>query len=244
MIKIFGDSHSVYFQNIHHTFDNSKIHDQRIETYMTPGASIKGIGKRRNSSLNLQEKLLNTIEDGDLIVLVFGQVDIELGLYYRQAVQQINETSDDFIKSCIESYEYLLNVLKDHFPKSIIFIKGINMPVLIDQQKALRYTKRIITENISDKIQIQKATQRLRKKLPTIIERIKISLQFNDYLEQLALKKDIYYFSVNDLICHSNMMVQDAYIPTGFNHHIIDSIEVRRIHYKSLKNAMDKIHDL
>lgn len=237
-ILILGDSHSQYFRgdltlSIEYGY---KDFLDKIICHIFQSASIRGFGKRQ-STLNLSKSIVEKVKGNDCLVLCFGQVDIELGFFYKRIIKSENISIEDFVSECILSYEILLELVAPLVNK--IIVKGINFPVIINRHKAIRYTNRIITENISDKDEANKSLARLMKFLPNIHERISFSAYFNQCLKVFAIKNGITYFDINKDIAYKNGLVKEEFIPTSFDHHIVDSIKARMIHLDNLKIAIE-----
>ena len=91
-ILIFGDSHSVYFTKTPDIMEMLEIiHEIEIKVVSTRGSTILGFGKR-NSTLNTRNLFIEHIkeEKPDCVVFALGQVDVELGYYYRNIVKGEN----------------------------------------------------------------------------------------------------------------------------------------------------------
>ncbi len=104
-IAILGDSHTLYFRreltlarvyHWEHFFQSSDCH-------VFQSASVKGFGNR-SSTLGLAEKVAGTLPQSCVAVLNFGQVDIELGIFYRRFVKGERETPESFIDDCIATF--------------------------------------------------------------------------------------------------------------------------------------------
>ena len=80
MIKIYGDSHSRIFKKI-------KLNRFKLNVENVSGASLIGLPKS-NSKLKLRSKIITYLKNNkpDFLILKFGQVDIDLGYYYRIVV--------------------------------------------------------------------------------------------------------------------------------------------------------------
>ncbi len=140
---IFGDSHSKFFTSQNHK-------DIEINLYQINGASMAGFGKRQ-STLKVADKIRQTIyeyQDLDLLILKFGQVDVDLGYYYKLVVKQENIKFIDFAEKVISIYFNFIDSLA--LEKRLIYIFGINLPSLFTKDNAVKYTSRIITENIQN----------------------------------------------------------------------------------------------
>lgn len=240
VVKIFGDSHTLYFRQVSMKPDylSYRLAEYDLEVEVYQAASVKGFGNR-NSTLNTMDKVINQVEADDIVVLNFGQVDIELGIFYKLIVKEENIAKAHFIRHCINAYRVLLKSLMKK--TSRIILKGCNSPVLIDQFKAIKYVERIITENISNVDDLAKSRGRANLLYPDIFERIGLMRKFNNALKKMASELEIGYFDINDDICYPSGMVKEQYIPASFDHHLVDSMDVRLIHQKALVNTLDKL---
>ena len=148
-ILVLGDSHAVYFSPTHEVreFQKSGFSIYDIETAPVIGGTVTGFG-RRNSSKNMFEQFKERIiqSNPDYVCFALGQVDIELGYFYRTIVKGEKLDAFEFIDSLTTTYTNAVEKIKQdisccHF-KTIF--KGINISVLTESRnKALRYTKRI-----------------------------------------------------------------------------------------------------
>ncbi len=61
------------------------------------GASLKGLLKE-DSTLNYKKYIYENIDKESIIILKFGQVDMEYGYYYTNIIKKISISIDDYIK--------------------------------------------------------------------------------------------------------------------------------------------------
>lgn len=233
-ILIFGDSHSRYF-NLTHELCNieEKFKGITISVSTIPGLSIRGFGKR-NSTLKSMEKLNSLIdkESPDILVFAIGQVDVELGYYYKKIVKSESITFDDYIKPIANEYFSQIEKIahQKNIDNSSIIIKGINHSTLTKfRDKAINYTSRIITENIEDVNKINIYKEKLSVNFPSSLERIANHTKTNEIYKNIAKSKDFKYFDINNEISNSGF-IHDHFLPTSQDHHLVDSIETRKIH--------------
>ncbi|MGF1765989.1 hypothetical protein L4D06_01170 [Enterovibrio makurazakiensis] len=233
-MKIFvvGDSHSRFFELTGELKTrNEKYKGLDFEVHVIPGASIKGFGKRK-STLNTNIEVRNRVEkiNPDYVVMCLGQVDIELGYYYQKCIKKLDVDFESYANSLIESY---VEEVKSLGVKTIL--KGVNQTVLTGyREKAIKYVGKIIAENISDAEEVRLARKRLSEMFPSVLERVSNHFTFNEKLKIEAKRNDFLYFDINEMICESDGLVCDKYIPASFDHHLVDSIEVREIHIDNL----------
>lgn len=98
-VQIFGDSHVKYFEPSKYVRPITNI---ELEVYKIPASSIMGLGRKR-STLKTHEKINNYIDNNAISVFAFGQVDLELGYYYKKIIKNENTNHDIFISSLIEN---------------------------------------------------------------------------------------------------------------------------------------------
>lgn len=229
-IAIIGDSHSRYFVKNVKVRSHLPTHLKNLNytVSVNHGATIRGFGKRK-STLGLKN-IINEACTDDItdLLLALGQVDIELGIYYKSLIKK--QPIDDFIAETIDIYKnYLCSIQKTHDVS--LTIKGLNPTVLIYQQFARKYVGRIVTENVKDEEQREILLQKVHKDLPGIQERHMLSLTMNQQLRKLANDLNITYIDLWEYFLDERTgLIKNDYIPTSFDHHVIDSIEVRRAH--------------
>lgn len=236
-IKIFGDSHSKFFlreqtlarmYGLKHFYDSSTV-------YVYHGASVKGF-KNENSTLNLKDKIIKAIEPEDIVVLCFGQVDIESGINYKRFIKNEIFTDEEFINECVLSYSSLINIIKQRCKKLII--KSINFPVLIEYGKARRVYAKIIQSSIHNPIDKEIIQKKWNREFPKIDIRIKLARRFNSEVEELCNKNSINYFDINNEIAYENGFIKEEFIPIIQDHHLADTIQTRKIHVDMLVNLL------
>lgn len=246
-ILIFGDSHSSYFN----LTDELKLIDTSfagvdIRVVKLPGATINGFGKRE-STLNTRSifsEEFSTFKP-DFVCFALGQVDIELGYYYRKIVKSEDVPMNNFISELCDNY---IKTIKDIISQSNltsnqVIIKGINLSVLTKSRlKAIKYTSRIINENITDKEKIKEYSEKIKNQFPSNLERYSSHVAFNIKLKEMILE-EFKYFDINDIIEDKNCVgnVDMKFIPTGFDHHLSDSLYIRKIHLSRLLNTIFNI---
>ncbi len=235
--KIFGDSHSRYFTATKEVKSFLGINDNYcFEVNAIPAASITGFGKRE-STLSVSDKIrksLHLADDDFFLVMAFGQVDVELGYYYKKYVKKESVDFFSYCNNLIDIYSDFLNNLP--FEKKRIVCKGINFPTLVyNKTKAVMYTRRIVTENINDDDLIRDTLINMRQSWPSPLERTCFHILFNNMLKKRCDDLGIGYFDINDsLRCGSSGLISPSYVPSGNDHHIVDSLEVRCLHIRSL----------
>ena len=217
-IVVFGDSHSGIFRRIKNSGYNIICHS-------ISGASLTGLPKRE-SKLMIKDKIINfiNVNSFDKIFLKFGQVDIDLGYYYKRVVKNLNINFDDYIIELIQNYEDFLNTIIDRIDKKKVVIWGINPPTLIKQEDCLKYTERIIFENINDVSEREHYIEKLRNDILSLRERTEISKKFNKELEIFCNRKNILFVDTFKKFLNSDGVINSAFIDKNINDHHIRGI--------------------
>lgn len=234
-IKVVGDSHAGYFK-ILPKFARQLNLNKKITSACTeviPGATIKGFGKR-NSTLDVKNSILKNVNKKTAMVLCFGQVDIELGYYYSLVYKNSELDFLEFSKGLISTYLVFLQELSNKCHS--VYVKGCNLTVLYDRDFSLRYVGRIITENTKNKNEAENKMKLLKTLYPSFEERNKHTLSFNKNLcDALKNLRNITYFDFNkSFSAHEGSKLDPQFQPSGFDHHIADTLYTRHIHYDFL----------
>lgn len=239
---VFGDSHCKYFgitpkiRNRSDFIKNSKVD---LEIFVKPGATVLGLGRKR-SKLNFGDEIKSLISEkpADFFVFCFGQVDVELGYYYKNVVKKEEVDFFDFKSELVDQYVGFIHEL--NLDKDKVVIKGINLPVLKHQSFAINYTSKIISENIDDDNLKNEMKEKLKFFMPSYAKRSNLTNTFNDDLKKNCLINGWKYFDINNELSsfEPNSGVDDVFIPTGVDHHVADTIYIRKVHIIKLLESV------
>lgn len=237
-ILIFGDSHARYFEVTAKIKSHAPWLNQiKSKVFKYPASTIIGFGKRQ-STLNVGKKIADVIADdsSSTRVFCFGQVDLELGYYYKKVIKEELINYDEFITNLIEEYCLFLS----KYDNGKLIVKGLNLTVLKNEDFAVKYVSRIITENTSEKAKVQYYTEKLKSELAPFRIRNKAHLDFNVKLKAKAKENGWQYFDINEELSNytAGKGVLDQFIPAGDDHHLVDSIFVRILHLSKLKGIL------
>lgn len=240
---IIGDSHCGYFdipEEIRSSNNNFRgVHNHVLSI---PGATINGFGKR-NSTLNVNEKITNKYEslNPNYLCFALGQVDIELGFFYKTLIKNEEIRFPEFAKKTVDTYiKSIVDFSKNQeHPLENICVKGVNLPALVyNRAKCVNYTLKIITENIIKIEDINEHKKNLQKHLPSSLELNRNHILFNNELKNSALEYGIKYFDINTQISDKKSgLLHKKFVPSKYDHHIIDSLYVKELHINSLIKA-------
>ncbi|MGH3652897.1 hypothetical protein [Glutamicibacter sp.] len=237
---IVGDSHTQYFAVTNQVRAlNPALRGVKAIPKVVSASTVSGVGKL-NSTLELGTNIQKwrNEEAPDFLVLNLGQVDVELGLPFRQFVQGSEEEPSYWLDYFVEKYfEYLSSIDVD---KTKLIIKGINLPVLCyDWKKAIKYITRIVTERFSespdDILRKDSVLKSLTDSYMSDIQRSDLAREFNQKISAKCEEFGFAYFDINDkLVDPMTEMIHPRFIPSKFDHHITDSLEVRLMHWEML----------
>ena len=225
-ISVFGDSHSRIFKKIN-------IENVVLDVNNISGGTITGLAKRI-STLEIKKTIITYLQNQELdyLILKFGQVDIELGYYYKLVVKNYTFTKQEYIDTIIDKYKLFLEDILKYIDKSKIIIWGINPPALLSKEKCLLYTSRIIFDNSKEKI------SELSNKIEHVEGRTKFSFDFNYNLHLLCEKMNIKYTEVFSEIL-TEKFVTNNYFTTDNDHHL-KGIETDSSNFQPLNNLFTK----
>ncbi len=200
---------------------------------------MTGFG-RRSSALGVQSRALRLVRTHEhlcgITVFAFGQVDVELGLYYRWLFKDAKIDALAFFEEIIDIY---IRNITEIASSARPIIKGINQTVLVDQNRAVAYVSRIISENSATPTQAKELAKTLATLYPEIQRRLELTTQFNQILRDYAKKYDLTYFNLNQhLIDPKTRRVKEIHSPADHDHHIVDSIDIRKLHLAMLLKAL------
>lgn len=235
-----GDSHTKYLS----------VHAQVAACYppvrgivcnpkVIAGASMAGVGKLE-STLMVGDRIQEAVakENPDFLVINLGQVDIELGIPFKEFVQEKPLNTREYIDDLVNKYFAFLDSLE--ISKKRVVVKGINLPALCyDRSKSIYYINRIVTDRFTDDLADQTSRTRviesLKKSYPSDRERVELAHRFNRGLREAAFHTGFGYFDINESIKDPATGFMSArYLPASNDHHLVDSMEVRIIHWEHL----------
>lgn len=239
LTRVYGDSHAKFFLNNQRFlyerlgFGSPESLPISVEGQAINAASVAGF-RPGKSTLRTKETIAAGIEEADRVVLAFGQVDLELGYYYRKVVKREPDLDTvayparlvdiyfDFIDSIgIESHR--------------LAIKGVNLTVLTERLFTERYARRIVLKDVEGR----GLRRNLRLSILSEQEQNTMSLRYNDLLRAECECRGISYFDINDLIARPDddgevASIDPRYCPAEPDHHLVDSLDVRMMHIEAL----------
>ncbi len=246
-IKVFGDSHAMFFFNNKLVFDRLRLNEDHcnITGKSIPAASVAGF-RPKQSTLRTKDKILEGLSKTERLTLAFGQVDLELGFYYRLLVKKESVHPDKYA-------DWLADIYSE-FIKSLplcgieLALKGVNLTVFSTELFFSKYVSRIILSG--NEAAISEAD--IAAALLSEDDQNGMHERFNANLFRIAGDVGAKYFDINDAIATTetdsagpksrigSRRLSSTFRPGRFDHHLVDSLEVRRIHLERIKETFTK----
>uniref|UniRef100_A0A6C0DJG7 SGNH hydrolase-type esterase domain-containing protein n=1 Tax=viral metagenome TaxID=1070528 RepID=A0A6C0DJG7_9ZZZZ len=218
---LIGNSHTTQFDN-----PNMNI----LYGY---GASICGL-YNENSVLKLKQQILdyqNQNQDKTLIFFL-GQSDIEFIYYYKSIKNSKKLLIDEFIVSCVDKY---IEFVKTYINNPIIL--GINPTVIKSNEHIFNVNFREISNyNPAGSNLLNINYDDVKDYYDNFKIRFDNNLKFNKILKCECEKNNIIYVDLNDEILNEDMSVNEKYIPTYEDHHIVKNISLYNTLINKIKN--------
>lgn len=247
-ITAFGDSHGTYFFET--AFYAGRLGLQqplsyRINGRIFAGASVAGFRGER-STLMVREAILATLPGCDRLILAFGQVDLELGYYYRLAVKGEAIDPGSYVTWLTGIYvRFLAGFLPAGHCR--VAVKGVNLTALAPRPFATRYVARVVKEGTT--LTQAEAERRVEPFILAEDAQNAMHLQFNAELARQAAALGCGYF---DLVAQTGngslhglstqpLRLADHFRTAGFDHHLADTVVTRRLHYEAAGRAFGLI---
>jgi|GEM_PF-1111186 len=213
-LAVIGDSHAGS------TF-GARVFSRTIPpVFVLPGATIAGFGKRKSTLgvFSNCHKVVAALKPSTLL-FKFGQVDVDLGIYYRLFVKGMDINIKNFFVKMTKDY---LQSIRD-LPKTTKYIVcGINMPTLVDTDAAAKYTSRVIFENKNDEKMVKELYLKLQQNMPPYEERFQRSLMFNETLRATCEQHGIAYFDFVDMFCQDGKTLVPGIVRDDDHHYLLD----------------------
>lgn len=243
VVDIIGDSHTMFFKA-----DFNSVRRMGVNTRLAfvprvqqvNAASLTGV-RRYASTLRLKELIETTAANASHLIIALGQVDLELGFYYRQAVKGEEWAPADYIEFLAEIYAGLLDGIRGAPCK--VALKGVNLTVLSTPLFSRKYLSRILTEKAPE--EREAAEKKLRELVLNERQQNGFHLDFNRRINALADQFGIRYFDINEKIAERGpagrirqpMRLATGHQPIRFDHHLAPTIHVHRVHLDAVQTV-------
>ena len=226
-IGFFGDSHLRTVVSPNQLL--YATHGVQAHIAYLPGSTMLGFGRRSSSVGHFEKiKLYAEIVRPKALILKFGQVDIDLGFYYKLVVKSEQVCIEDYVNALIDAYIEAVKMI--HVP---VFILPINLPTLKDKESCVRYTSTIITENINDKDEIHSLENHLYEVMPSYQDRMDMTKLFNNYLHKKTIGQ-CFFIDISNLYIKNGSV--GARFLAGDHHYIVNEEDKIASTYAILRN--------
>ena len=237
-VTIVGDSHVELFEHL--ATEPLELPDGRIvdaNVLAVKGATIRGCG-RKKSTLDVRRNSLGAIRPIDqAVVLCYGQVDIELGYYYRLHVKREELEYEAFAQELADSYVERIAALP---LVATPILKGVNLSVLThSRRRAIIFTSQILFETPDDAEKREALVAELEEVFPEADELDRRHRIFNAYLKAACLRQGVEYFDFLEATTEPiSGRIRRSYVPGGNNHHALKKPDLLAIVRRSLASAL------
>lgn len=235
-IHVYGDSHARYFFPKQLGYQRAGI-DSRVVNFagsVVTAASVAGFRKVR-PTLETRQRILTNIDCATHMILAFGQVDLELGYYYRLVVKRERITPRGYVDWLAGTYfDFLATLPLGHLR---LALKGVNLTLLDPVELAVDYISQIVTEGGSG--QDRRAfAEGLADHILGEAAQNAMHLDFNRRLKAGAEARGHRYFDVNEPISAPDPVtglcsVDPRFRPAEPDHHLADTLYLRSLHMRA-----------
>lgn len=246
-IHVIGDSHSRLLHCVPNQVKRNRLPlplSHVAKGKVIRGASLAGF-RPGTSTLDVKACVLRLVTRADRLVLAFGQVDLGLGYYYRRVVKGEDVTPDDYVRWLTDIYRAFLEKLD--VSNGDQALKGVNLTALAPKAFAARYIARSIVPGPKSDERKEKCRAAKAKLLPIVLsedDQNALHLAFNHAVARMAADRGIRYFDINNQLAKGNGPGKDGrpklafrFRTAGFDHHVADTVEVRRMHHLALADC-------
>ncbi|MBW6402008.1 hypothetical protein KPL78_29450 [Roseomonas sp. HJA6] len=246
-ISVFGDSHSAFFFEVPFFAGRLGLASPppyRITGQHIPGASVAGF-RPGQTKLKVKETIRRTLPSATHAIFAFGQVDLELGYYYRNAIKQEKVVPKTYVEWLIGIYEEFLSDLDDAHCR--VALKGVNLTTLAPRPFAARYVARIVMEGTT--VTAEQAQKLIGPFILSEDAQNAMHLDFNAALAALAQRTGRGYFDLVAQTGNGNIRglsaapprLADHFRTAKLDHHLADTVVVRRLHVEAAGRAFGLI---
>ncbi|MBJ3775197.1 hypothetical protein [Acuticoccus mangrovi] len=242
-VTLLGDSHSRSFED-RKTRSPVTLADGRVldlNVVKLRGATVRGFG-RRTSVLQVRRRALGAIRDDDAaVVLAFGQVDVEVGYYYRRLVKGDDMPFDAFAEALAEDYVAdigALDILQTKLAKGIFPSTLTHWP-----RQRFAYLAMLIarSEGTAEPTDLDEAevTAGLRDIYPEPAEMDRRHRFFNAALRRRCEAEGIGYFDIDRALVGRRGRLKSRFVRWRINHHMYRSRRLQEASWWGLAAALD-----
>lgn len=206
------------------------------------GGAIAGL-RPQDSTLNTKEVIHRRAPNARRLVLAFGQVDLEFGFYHRNLVKGEGWAVEAYVDWLIGIYTDFAKTLAHPAPDRIAF-KAPNLTVAKTDAFRIRYMSKIIAGQLPPEM-LAALPRDLTGTGLSAREQDAMTLLFNQKLSEACMAQGWRFFDINPQLAARNaagardmtLGIDPAFIPAADDHHLADTLEVRRLHHQGVLDA-------
>lgn len=240
-IFCFGDSHSRYFKksNMLTWCGTLTATTPKVTAYDYVAASAKGFAAGEKSRF-AYKKFMQDVErhDANFICLAYGQVDAEVGYYYRKFVSGSTDSAEADLSMVYQAY---IDMAKSVLPGKKIVFKGLNPTTLRNDTQLLHYAfKRLTARNTSQQDR-ERLWDRLGGASLDAAEHARINELANEILSTMTIAAGHGFFDIRDVASDpkSSGQADWSFVPAESDVHLTDCLRIRSAYQAGLFAAFD-----
>lgn len=205
-------------------------------------ASVAGF-RPTATTLSTKDIIRAALPKSDRLVLGFGQVDLELGYYYRRVIKRDSSvTPKSYVPWLVDIYLGFIDSLKINPEK--LMIKGCHLTMFSNKHFTKRYVGKIIKGDTEiTKSQSAEIQNILMQEILGESQTNEMLLNFNNEIRLQAKSRGFRYFDINNEIGYmdkeGNQRLKTAFMPAISDHHLADSIFIRRSFLSAVLKGFD-----
>jgi len=201
-------------------------------------ASAAGFGKGLESRFAYRAASRiknNTVKD--VLSLSFGQVDAEVGYYFRKFVQDKSDSQEATFEQVFSTYVDMAETFCEDIP---LVIKGINPTTLVFEDTLKRHIFLNIAKRITNQEEREVVERKVQESDISVKSHAAQNVLANVILEDMVKSRGIQWFDVRKQIETEpdSGMAKMEFLNLKEDVHLIDSLYVQKLHYDALMNVV------
>lgn len=240
-IFCFGDSHARYFKKCNMISWERPMGatPPKITAFDYVAASAKGFANGEKSRF-AYKKFTRDLSSYDIkfLCMAYGQVDAEVGYYFRKFVNASTESAEADLSSVYDAYiEMILRTLPP--PDNKIVVKGINPSTLRNDTQLLNYVFRRLTARIQNQSERERIFSTLSDAALTSAQHAEINVLANELLREKAKNAGLGFFDIREVAedkTHPGL-ADWSFVPAESDVHMTDCYPIRKAYQTKLAEA-------
>lgn len=240
-ILCFGDSHARYFKKSNMLGWGGTLGPStpKIIAYDYVAASAKGFAAGERSRFAYKKFMRDlATHDAANVCLAYGQVDAEVGFYYRKYVAGTAGSAEADLSSVYRDY---VAMAKTTLPDARIVFKGPNPSTMRMDTQLTRYVFMRLTARVPQQAERDRIWDTILSDPPTVHDHARLNCLASDLLAQAVRAAGYHVFDIRNEIQdpdHPGLARWD-FVPAESDVHLTDSLVVRRACQTALFCALE-----